>query len=243
MKGIMRQSSYRIMGAVVGLAALSMIFTFAPNLSAQDKGGPQDGPTPRTADGHPDLTGRYLFVGVNPPKEKPSFKPETKVQYTVQPPYGTCSPIGTPTAITLQTTLHGPVELLLKPGVLWVLTVLPQSVRRVPTDGRPHTKDPDTSAAGESVGHWDGDTLVVDTIGIDTRMMNLSVGPLAWSHSEAEHVIERFSRPSKDSLTYQLTFEDPMVLTKPFTLAPMHWSLAQGDGNWKEGVPHPGCDF
>src|ERR1700722_11843624 len=163
MKEIRRGSSYWIIGAVVGVAALSMLFTFVSNSFAQDKGGQQqDGPTPRTADGHPDLSGRYLFVGGNPPQEKPAFKPETKVQYTSQPPYGTCSLIGTPTAVTIQTTQHGPVQLILKPGVLWVLTVLPQSVRRVPTDGRPHSKDPDTSAAGESVGHWDGDALVVD---------------------------------------------------------------------------------
>jgi hypothetical protein len=110
-------------------------------------------------------------------------------------------------------------------------------------DGRPHSKYPDTSAAGESVGHWDGDTLVVDTVGIDPRMMNISVGAIAWTHSEEEHVIERFSRPSKDTLTYQLTVEDPVVLAKPLALAPLRWSLAQGDGNWKEGVPHPGCDF
>jgi len=242
MKEIARRSSNWILGAGVGLAALSVFFSFVPNLSGQGRGGQQDGPTPRTADGHPDLSGRYLFIG-NPQQEKPVFKPETKTQYSSQPPYGTCSPIGTPTAITLQTTQRGPVQLISTPGVLWILTILPQSVRRVPTDGRPHSKYPDTSAAGESVGHWDGDTLVVDTVGIDPRMMNISVGAIAWAHSDQEHVIERFGRPSKDSLTYQLTVEDPVVLAKPFTSAPLRWSLAQGDGTWKEGVPHPGCDF
>ena len=241
MKGIMRGASSWIVGAVVGLAVLSMLFTFVPNVPAQGRGAQQDGPTP-VADGHPDLSGRYLFVG-GPSQEKPVFKPETKAQYSAQPPYGTCSPIGTPTAITIQTTQHGPIQLISTPGVLWILTILPQSVRRIPMDGRPHSKYPDTSAAGESVGHWDGDTLVVDTLAVDPRMMNISVGGLSWTHSDQEHVIERFSRPSKNSLTYQLTIEDPVVLAKPFASAPMRWALAQGDDSWKQGVPHPGCDF
>jgi len=244
MKG-RRRSSYWIVGAGVGLAALSIFFAFVPNLPAQQRGGEQqEGPTPRI-DGHPDLTGRYLFVGGNPPQESPVFRPETKGKYQNQAPYGTCSPIGTPTAISIQTTQHGPVQLISVPGALWILTILPQSVRRVPTDGRPHSKDPDTSSAGESVGHWEGDTLVVDTVAIDTRMMNISVGALgSWVHSEQEHVIERFSRPSKNSFIYQLTVEDPIVLVKPFTSAPMRWSLAQGaDDNWKQGIPHAGCDL
>src|SRR5271165_1913519 len=107
MKGMTRRFSYWVVGALVGLAALSMIFAFVPNLSGQGGGGQQGGPTPRTADGHPDLSGRYLFAGGNPPQEKPVFKPETKTQYSSQPPFGTCSPIGTPTAITIQTAQHG----------------------------------------------------------------------------------------------------------------------------------------
>jgi len=72
---------------------------------------------------------------------------------------------------------------------------------------------------------------VVDTIAIDTRMRNISVGKTgdanAWLHSEKEHVIERFSRPSKNYVTYQITVEDPEVLVKPFTSAPHNWTLAQ----------------
>ena len=66
----------------------------------------------------------------------------------------------------------------------------------------------------------------------------------AWTHSEKEHVIQHFSRPSKNVLTYQVTVEDPMVLAKPFTSPLMRWSLAQGAADqWKVIVPIPGCDF
>jgi hypothetical protein len=111
----------------------------------------------------------------------------------------------------------------------------------VPTDGRPHPPDPDTSFNGDSVGRWEGDTLVVDTVAIDTRMRNISVGRTgdanAWLHSEKEHVIERFSRPSKNYLMYQLTVEDPEVLVKPFVSAPHVWTLAQDPNDvWTEYI-------
>src|SRR5487761_1878802 len=191
---------------------------------------PPGGPAPRTTDGHVDLTGRYYPNGVGrmvgaytpggvdadaagvlppgPKQENPVFRPETKAKYQYPTPYGTCAPGGTPTSITTQATEHGPVQLISQPGVLWILTEFPQAIRWIPTDGRKHSEDPDVSFAGESVGHWEGDTLVVDTVGIDTRMRNISVGVFgdagAWTHSEKEHVIERFSRPSKNFLNYQI---------------------------------------
>jgi hypothetical protein len=123
------------------------------------------------------------------------------------------------------------MELIQKAGVLWILTEFPQTIRRIPTDGRPHSKNPDPSFNGESIGHWEGDTLVVDTIAIDERMRNISVGrsgdASAWTHSKEEHVIERFTRTSQNYLTYQLTVMDPVVLVKPFNSAPLTWTLAQ----------------
>lgn len=242
MKGITPRSGHWLVRAGLGLALL-ICFAFVPNLPAQ-----QDGPAPRTADGHPDLTGRYLFAGGNPPQESPAFRPEikAKIQTPVRP--GTCVMGGPPTSITMQTTEHGPIQLVQTPGVLWILTESPQTVMWVPTDGRPHSDDPDVSFVGESVGKWDGDTLVVDTLGIDTRMRNISVGlgglANAWTHSDKEHVIQRFSRPSKNVLMYQVTVEDPLVLAKPFTSAPLRFSLVQGAADrWKTKPPVPGCDF
>jgi hypothetical protein len=221
---------------------------------------PNGGPVSRTPDGHPDLTGRYypnragrmlqggyrladeIMDQYDPkvtPQENPVFRPETKDKYQFPTPYGICPPGGTPTSITTQATEHGPMELIHKDGVLWILSEFPQTIRRIPLDGRPHSKNPDPSFNGESIGHWEGDTLVVDTIAIDERMRNISVGRTgdagAWTHSKEERVIERFTRNSKNYLTYQLTVIDPVVLMKPFNSAPHTWTLAQDSNDvWTE---------
>ena len=218
------------------------------------------GPTPRSADGHPDLSGRYYpnhagrmlqgayridetimrqFDPARTPQENPVFRPDAVEKYQHPTPYGSCPPGGTPTSITTQATEHGPLEVVQVPGRVWLLTEFPQTIRMVPTDGRKHSPDPDPSFNGESVGRWEGDTLVVDTVAIDTRMRNISVGrtgdAAAWLHSEKEHVIERFSRPSKNYLMYQITVEDPEVLVKPLTSAPHAWTLAQDPNDvWTE---------
>lgn len=224
----------RLVGAGAGVAAL-MLLTFVPNVRGQA--------TPRQADGHPDLTGRYQYAsgGAQP---NPDFKPATKSKYLTPMPKDVCAAGGTPTSITYQGMSHGVIQLISKPGNMWVLTEMPQSVRWIPTDGRPHTKDPDISFAGESYGRWEGDTLVVDTVEVDHRMRNIFSASNAWTHTEDEHVVEHFNRPSKDSLTYQVTIEDPMVLAKPYTSAQMKFSLVEGAGEkWKVKVPIPGCDF
>ena len=94
--------------------------------------------------------------------------------------------------------------------------------RVVTIDGRAHSKEPDPKFNGESVAHWDGDTLVIDTVAIDERVWN---GEQWQFHSDQEHVIERITRPSMNYLTYQVTIEDPKVLTKPWTSAPRRYSL------------------
>jgi hypothetical protein len=181
------------------------------------------------------------FDPAKTPQENPVFRPEAVEKYLHPTPYGSCPPGGTPTSITTQATEHGPLELVQVPGRIWALTEFPETIRMIPTDGRPHSPDPDPSFNGESVARWDGDTLVVDTVAIETRMRNISVGKTgdanAWLHSEKEHVIERFSRPSKNYLIYQLTVEDPDVLVKPFTSAPHVWTLAQDPNDvWTEYI-------
>jgi hypothetical protein len=88
--------------------------------------------------------------------------------------------------------------------------------RVVPTDGRPHRKDLDPSYFGDSVGHWEGDTLVVDVVGFNDLTW---FGPDGRFHSEAMHVIERFTCYG-DNLKYEVTVEDPNVLTEPWTMTP-----------------------
>ena len=74
---------------------------------------------------------------------------------------------------------------------------------------------------------------------IHDRLMNVAVGGFngegnAWLHSDQEHIVERWSRPSKNYLIYQITIDDPMILTKPWTSATRRWSLAAPDDEWTE---------
>ena len=88
--------------------------------------------------------------------------------------------------------------------------------RVVPTDGRPHRTDLEPSFFGDSVGHWEGDTLVVDVVGFN----NLTwFGPDGRFHSEAMHVTEHFTRYG-NNLKYEVTVEDPNVLTRPWNMTP-----------------------
>ena len=130
---------------------------------------------------------------------------------------------------------HG-MQLVQTPGVLVQLVEQNHDYRVIPIDGRAHTKDPDPKFNGEEVGHWDGDTLVIDTIGIDERVWNND----DWTfHSDQEHVIERYTRTSRNFLIYQITVEDPKELTKPWTSAPHRFSLsvsAEPLGEWYCGT-------
>ena len=108
------------------------------------------------------------------------------------------------------------------PGLFVQLDEHNHDYRVVTIDGRAHSKEPDPKFNGESVAHWDGDALVIDTVAIDERVWN---GEQWQFHSDQKHVIERITRPSMNYLIYQVTIEDPKVLTKPWTSAPRRYSL------------------
>jgi hypothetical protein len=163
------------------------------------------------------------------PEEPPPFQPAaaakfksmTTLERELARPSVNCLPRGVPGMFL---TNPYPIQLIQTPGQLVQLMELNNNFRVIPTDGRPHTKDPDPTFNGEGVGHWEGDTLVIDVIAMDERTWN-SLG--GWFHSDQQHVVERISRPSKNYLTYQVTIEDPKVLTKPWKSAPRTWTLGQ----------------
>ena len=86
--------------------------------------------------------------------------------------------------------------------------------RVIPLDVQ-HPDDLIPSYMGNSVAQWDGDTLVVDVIGFNDKTWLAGTGTF---HSEALHVVERYTRVSKDRIDYEVTMEDPNVLTKPWRL-------------------------
>jgi hypothetical protein len=110
------------------------------------------------------------------------------------------------------------------------------------TDGRPHPANPDPLWFGNPVGKWDGDTLVVDTIGFNDKTNMDTVGH---PHSDAMHTVERFARTDNKHIGYEITIEDPKAFTRPwknariFTLRPdweiMEYSCEENNKDFTEG--------
>jgi len=93
--------------------------------------------------------------------------------------------------------------------------------RQIFLDGRKHPADPDPTWLEHSIGRWEGDTLVIDTIGVNDR----SWLPAFLPHTEMLHVIERYRRPDLAHLNIDVSIEDPGTFTKPWQLH-MVWTLA-----------------
>ena len=96
-----------------------------------------------------------------------------------------------------------------------ILYEYPHLFRVIPTHGGPHQPDLDPTWMGDSVGHWEGDTLVVDVVGFNEK----TELPGGFKHTEALHVVERFRRINKDQLEYKATIEDPNVFEKPWVMS------------------------
>jgi hypothetical protein len=122
-----------------------------------------------------------------------------------------CMPYGMP---TMMAVANYPMEILQTPGQVTIVTEVHSEVRRVYLD-RPQLKAEEIPPGyyGRSVGRWEGDTLVVDTIGIDPKVAGYQSLP----HSPELHIIERVRLTAPDVLQVQLTLEDPVVLEKPVT--------------------------
>ena len=87
--------------------------------------------------------------------------------------------------------------------------------RQIFMDGRKHPEDPSPTWYGHSIGRWEGDTLVVDTIGLNDRFWLDSGGT---PHTEKLHLVERYTRPDFNTLRRAVTVEDPGAFTRPFTV-------------------------
>jgi len=109
-----------------------------------------------------------------------------------------------------------PLEFVVTPSEMLILTSY-RDVRQVALDGRPLSAPEDrwVTAWGESVGHWDGDTLVIETTNFLDRT---GVGMNGTGASDALKITERFRRTSDTILNYSLTINDPMTWTAPFTI-------------------------
>ena len=195
-------------------------------------------PTPRLPDGKPDLgNGKGLWnprtiqnlAGVGPggpgrsPVEKivdVPFLPWAEKVYNdrvaslqLEDPEARCLPPGIP---RMQATPF-PFQIYQLPDrVIFLYEGGTHIWRMVFTDGRPHEKDPNPTYLGEGIGRWEGDTLVVDTIGFNDRSWLDQDGH---PHTEDLHVIERYTRTDEQTLRYEVTIDDPKTYSKPWTSA------------------------
>ncbi len=106
------------------------------------------------------------------------------------------------------------IEIIQTAGKVLILFEYDHEVRQIYTDGREHPKNLELTWNGHSIGRWDGDTLVVDTIGLRDESW------LDWGgteHSSELHVVERFRRVDDQTLEIERTLIDPIALAKPFT--------------------------
>ncbi len=122
-----------------------------------------------------------------------------------------------------------PIEILVTPGKITIIAEAYAQWRQIFTDGRKHPDDPDLTYNGHSIGHWEGDTLVVDTIGFTT---DTALGNYGVRHSDKMHIVERFRLAQPDRLEVQTTITDPEALTKPWTSTRVYgrhrdWTLAE----------------
>ena len=112
------------------------------------------------------------------------------------------------------------LQIVQGPGYVTLLHEIDHSTRVIPTDGRAHIPQNIRQWQGDSVGHWEGNTLVVDT----TNFTDLTAYR---GSSEKLHLVERFTRTADDRLTYQFTVDDPATWAKPWS-AEVPWTKAQG---------------
>ena len=180
------------------------------------------GPTPRTSSGKPDLSGIwtpdatfiYNIESALKKGEKLPLQPWAEKlaaqRMSKDDPEANCLPTGVPRMAPypwriVQTPTH--LFFLFEGNI--------HSYRQIFIDGRKHPADLDPTWYGDSIGSWDGDTMVIDTIGFNDKFWFDFAGH---PHTEQLRVVERYRRPDIGHLEFETTITDPGAYTRPFTL-------------------------
>jgi hypothetical protein len=184
-------------------------------------------PAPRTADGKPDLSGVWqagrasqygldydVTQNLKPEDVQPwarALRFKRAQDFRKDSPLAHCMPVSVPFL-----NFRGLSQIVQTPKLIVVLHESPNSPHRnIYMDGRELPKDPNPTWLGYSVGKWDGDTLVITSIGFnELGWLDVDGNP----QTESLKLTERLTRKDFGHLSYDLTFDDPKVFTKPFTL-------------------------
>ena len=218
------------------LLAATALLVFPAALAGQTTGKPSKASAipaiPRTADGKPSLVGGWIRKNRSSVPSKMFTAEALPMQpwaaekckaiacgtderggppdQTVDPVITRCAPPGFPRILQNAE----PMEIFQIAGRMFMRFEHPAGMREIWTDGRGHPKDVDPSWYGHSIGKWDGDVFVIDTVGLnDYTWLDRAGHP----HSDALHVVERIRRVDYNVLRFDLTFDDPKAYTRPFT--------------------------
>jgi len=167
-------------------------------------------------------------------KTKPAFGPRGVLVAQTNDPAFQCFPPGVP-----RIYLHPfPMQIVETPKELIMVFEYDHSVRHIYTDGRQHPPDFTPAYMGDSIGHWDGDTFVIDTVGFNDKTWLDRAGH---PHSDRLHVTERLRRIAADRLQIDFTIEDPVAYARPFTSS----MFFRGHPDWSlmEQVCEDNADF
>ncbi len=218
--------------AALALTAMALAAQSAP-ATPQGRGGnvglyqkqppTPTGPAPVLADGTPDLSGVWLGSGsndadiANPRGLKPGdsvvmlpwAEALVKTRLSKDDPESNCLPAGIPRGSPY------PWRIAQTPGIYFIVYEGNiHSWRQIFMDGRKHPEDAVPAWYGHSTGHWEGKTLVVDTVGFNDKFWFDYKGH---PHTEQLHTVERYTRTDLGNMTIEVTIADPGTYTKPFT--------------------------
>jgi hypothetical protein len=241
-KGLL--SSILALAASVFLLAVGLTGQETPPAEAKAKGGfggkgkggpppPPAGPFTRLPDGHPDMQGYWnsQFGNavtdiqtkgrspiVDPADAKIPYRPEAAAKAKeifasrmAEEPELHCFQSGVPHNMWVQFGF----QIVQTPNYLVVLWEFMHSYRIIPTDNRPHISPDIKLFQGDSVGHWESDTLVVDTTNHNNKTwMDTSAN----FKPETVHVVERFTMQDLNTINYEATMTDPSTYTQPWTV-------------------------
>lgn len=139
---------------------------------------------------------------------KPGYGPRASADS--EDPILNCLPPGVPRIMLIPF----PMQVIQIPGEVVVLFEYDHYIRHIYLDRHEHPKDLDNTWMGDSIGWWEGDTLVVDTVGLNDKTWLDQVGH---PHSDALHVVERLRRIDRDTLQDDLTIDDPKAYRKSWS--------------------------
>jgi len=216
------------------------LLSLAP-LCGQESGAhqPPAGPAPHLLNGKPDMSGvwEHPYAG-DMTKDAPNQKGMAELPFTdlgrkewdahdaANGDYtGACLPFG------LMRSINSPHPMQIVQNNDYIAFLFEQNTwfHVVPTDGRPHNKNQEPTWHGDSVGRWEGNTLIIDTVNFNGKTRLDTIGH---PHSTALHVIETLQRTDAGHIAYTITIDDPKYYTRPwkntrtFTLRP-DWQIME----------------